>query len=113
MPSPPAFGLAALASTPPAGDIYFPSELATPAGAMTGFAAGSPVVNSANTAGIMGPAVQTVHQATGGPAGSWREVLNFHGSAAPWVLIGILLVFGLMQLEAKGRVGRAKASLEI
>jgi hypothetical protein len=35
--------------------------------------------------------------------GHVSEILNFHGSPAPWVLIGILLVAGILHLEAHGK----------
>jgi hypothetical protein len=37
--------------------------------------------------------------------GHYSEILNFHGSPAPWVLIGILLVAGLLTFQAKGSLG--------
>jgi hypothetical protein len=37
--------------------------------------------------------------------GHVSEILNFHGSPAPWILIGILLVAGLLHLEAGAKFG--------
>jgi hypothetical protein len=39
------------------------------------------------------------------PRGHWTELLNFHGSPAPWILIGLLLAAGLLHLSASGRAG--------
>jgi hypothetical protein len=36
--------------------------------------------------------------------GHWSEIFNFHGSPAPWVLIGILLAAGLLHLSAQARL---------
>jgi hypothetical protein len=36
--------------------------------------------------------------------GHVSEILNFHGSPAPWILIGILLVAGILHLEAGAKV---------
>lgn len=36
--------------------------------------------------------------------GHVSEILNFHGSPAPWVLIGILLVAGILHMEAHGKL---------
>lgn len=36
---------------------------------------------------------------------SWRQILDFHNSPAPWVLLMILLVYGYVHVSyAKGRV---------
>lgn len=51
---------------------------------------------------VVGPAVNP----GAATKGSWKEVLNFHGSPAPWVLIGILLVAGILHLQAGARVGK-------
>jgi hypothetical protein len=40
----------------------------------------------------------------------WRDLLNFKGSPAPWVLLGALAILGFMQFRVQARVGRAKAS---
>ena len=47
---------------------------------------------------------EAIHDTSSSPRGHWSEVLNFHGSPAPWVLIGILLVAGLLMFSAKWRV---------
>jgi hypothetical protein len=51
---------------------------------------------------VVGPAV-TPGAVT---KGTWKEVVNFHGSPAPWVLIGILLVAGILHLQAGAKVGK-------
>lgn len=35
--------------------------------------------------------------------GHWSEIFNFHGSPAPWILLGILIVAGFLQLGASAR----------
>jgi hypothetical protein len=47
------------------------------------------------------PIVKTSNSARG----HWSEVLNFHGSPAPWILIGILVVAGMLHLSAEGKFG--------
>lgn len=37
-------------------------------------------------------------------SGHFSEVLNFHGSPAPWILLGILLVAGIVHLEAGAKL---------
>lgn len=37
--------------------------------------------------------------------GHVSEILNFHGSPAPWILIGILLVAGILHLEGSAKLG--------
>lgn len=54
-------------------------------GAITGD--GEPIVHAANAS-----------------EGHWSEITNFHGSPAPWILIGILLAAGLLMFSAKGTV---------
>lgn len=70
------------------------------------------------------PAGQSGAAATGGlvatPDGagiahldSWRDVFNFKGSPAPWVLILMLgiLFFAHLSVQARAGVGRKKAAL--
>jgi hypothetical protein len=52
---------------------------------------------------VTGEGEPIVHAAASSK-GHWSEITNFHGSPAPWILIGILLVAGLLQFSAKGAV---------
>ncbi len=48
---------------------------------------------------------EPIVKASGASRGHWSEILNFHGSPAPWILIGILLVAGILHLSAEGKFG--------
>lgn len=48
---------------------------------------------------------EAVVNTAGGPRGHVSEILNFHGSPAPWILIALLLAAGLLHLSASGRAG--------
>lgn len=107
-----------VASRPSQGSSrYFPATQALPAPGRTGEtgnnAYGNPVIGSARPpAALMfgggggltdnGEAIVNV---TAAPKGHVSEVLNFHGSPAPWILIGLLLAAGLLHLSAKGSAG--------
>lgn len=113
MPSPRGFDDPALASIPPAGNLYFTEDVAVAAkitgeefrgGRIAGqqvdvkppplmygtgqalTSEGAPIVNAANSS-----------------RGHVSEILNFHGSPAPWILLGILLAAGLLHLSAQGK----------
>lgn len=47
--------------------------------------------------------VNTASSPTG--RGHALELLNFHGSPAPWILIGLLIAAGLLHLSASGKAG--------
>jgi hypothetical protein len=110
-----------VAAIPTSGDLYFqavavkdPGEI-QPGGTVTSmgttghadnlqvpslmFGAGEKYTSKGEA--VVGPAVNP-----GVTKGSWKEVLNFHGSPAPWVLIGILLVAGILHLQAGAKVGK-------
>jgi hypothetical protein len=48
---------------------------------------------------------ENIVQASQASRGHVAEILNFHGSPAPWILIGILLVAGILHLEGSAKVG--------
>ncbi len=48
---------------------------------------------------------EAIVNTAGSPRGHVSELLNFHGSPAPWILIGLLLAAGLLHLSASGRAG--------
>lgn len=43
----------------------------------------------------------------------WRDVFNFRGSPAPWLLLLMLVILGFMQLRVSARAGRAKGNIAI
>jgi hypothetical protein len=69
-----------------------------------------------------GPAADTIATPEGatGAIGNWRDVLNFRGSATPWVLMLLVAIVYLshLKLSARGSAGgfgkhvRAGAALE-
>ena len=36
----------------------------------------------------------------------WSSVLDFHGSPAPWVLLGILVLYGWLHVSVRANAGR-------
>ena len=54
-------------------------------------------VNSSGTA-VTSPVSQTL--------GHWSSVLDFHNSTAPWILLGILLLYGWIHLSVRANAGR-------
>lgn len=114
----PGFDDPALASQLEGGNLYFAADQAvavlnpgevSPGGYPTAFGTTAvesnlqlaPLMFGAGTVTGSGEAIVTPDQSS---KGHWSEILNFHGSPAPWVLIGILLVAGLLMFQAKGSV---------
>jgi hypothetical protein len=123
-----------LASLPPGGNLYYPADAALanktpptqsiePVGgpglsqaqdlyAPGGGTAQNPLTQAPSPVLMFGEGVATtgagepVVSAAQSSRGHWSEVLNFHGSPAPWVLLGILLVAGLLQLSASAKFGK-------
>lgn len=107
-------GLAAQA--PP--DVYFPQALAI--ANVTGGIAGAPpdsgvalpysaqggVQTPTSFGGAMPAPVAPVSQ----QQSHWSSVLNFHGSPAPWILLGILILYGWLHASARVKAGPASAS---
>lgn len=110
MPSPRGFDDPALASIPPAGNLYFGADVAL-AVPNERFAAGPGDVQQIDRTppalmfgGVDGSGEAIVHSADNATGrGHWTEIFNFSGSPAPWILIGILLVAGLLHLSANAR----------
>ncbi len=112
----PGFDDPATASIPASTNLYFEADQAvmvknpgevTPGGYPTAQGTTGHVLNL-QTASLMfgdgamtGDGEQIVH-ASNASKGHVSEILNFHGSPAPWVLIGILLAAGLLMFSAKG-----------
>lgn len=111
-----------LASVPPGGNLYFAADqaIASKTPAELTVDPGGP--GRAQARDLYGPAGEDLSpklmfgegtaytgegapivKASGSSRGHVSEILNFHGSPAPWVLIGILLVAGILHLEAKGK----------
>lgn len=106
----PGFDDPALASLPPGGNLYFEADAA-----VASKIGGTPIVELASpgqafdTAApslMFGAGVATDGQgapivnASQSSRGHWSEILNFHGSPAPWVLIGLLIAAGMLHLSA-------------
>lgn len=119
MPYPPGSESPALASLPPAGDLYFPASIGVAAknpgevirgggrSASTGaqsLDSEAPKLMFGSPATYTGNGEPIVH-ASQSSRGHVSEILNFHGSPAPWVLFGILLVAGMLHLSAQGKLG--------
>lgn len=111
----PGFDDPALASIPPAGNLYFAQDVAV-AAKITGSPTverGGPgqAMDTSPPSLIFGSGTTTgqgeqIVNASHSSRGHVSEILNFHGSPAPWILIGILLVAGILHLEgsAAGKV---------
>ncbi len=107
----------AVAALPPAGDLYYGSSVAlaakSPGEIIRGYktppghaqqldsAAPSLMFGAGKYTGDGEPIAHTAKSSRG----HWSEILNFHGSPAPWVLIGILLVAGILHVSAEGKLG--------
>lgn len=64
-----------------------------------------PATNGSGTAATVPPAQMQP---------TWRSVLDFHNSPAPWILIGLLLLFGWLHISVSARGGRqARAGLSV
>lgn len=106
----PGFDDPALASLPPAGNLYYNQDVAVAAKI-----AGTPLLEHGTPGqafdnqpltlmfgageATTGSGEQIVNAANSSQ-GHVSEIFNFHGSPAPWVLLGILLVAGILHLEA-------------
>ena len=115
----PGFDDPATASIPPAENVYFSADQAVAAkdpGRVTAGAYGtaygttsgagnlqtSPLMFGSEKVTSQGEAVVDASKSS---RGHWSEIFNFHGSPAPWILIGLLLAAGLLHLSAKTHVG--------
>jgi hypothetical protein len=115
----PGFAQPALASKPPGGNLYFAQDAAVTSKSpgeifidniQAGQNAEGPRPDLAPTLVFGGSAATTpsgeaIVNAANSSKGHFTELLNFHGSPAPWILIGILLAAGLLHLEAAGKIG--------
>ena len=112
----PGFNDPATASIPTAANLYFEADQAvavknpgevSPGAYPTAFGSTSGATNLQHSSLMFGEGAMTgdgehiVHAATASQ-GHIGEILNFHGSPAPWILMGILLAAGLLMFQAKG-----------
>jgi hypothetical protein len=117
----PGFDDPALASLPAGGNLYFAQDQAlmvkdpgevSPSGYPTaqgtsGAATNlqlSPLMFGSGKMTGEGEAIVTPEAQS---KGHFSEILNFHGSPAPWILIGLLLAAGLLMFQAKVSVNGA------
>jgi hypothetical protein len=110
MPSPRGFDDPALASIPPAGNLYFAADVALAAPTQRLVSGPGHVQQTDLTppalmfGGVNAQGEAVVHSADNATGrGHWSEIFNFSGSPAPWILIGVLLVAGLLHLSANAR----------
>lgn len=116
----PGFDDPALASIPPAGNLYFGQDIATsvkvPPDISTernpgygqskdlyhGGQPDVPALMFGEGTAYTGQGDKIVN-ASQSSRGHYSEILNFHGSPAPWVLLGLLLALGVLHLEANAK----------
>jgi hypothetical protein len=112
----PGFDDPALASLPPGGNLYFAADQAV-ASKIVGPPAREPhstghgqamdtrppslMFGERTATTSQGEAVVNAAHQSG--TGHFSEILNFHGSPAPWILLGILLAAGLLHLSANAK----------
>lgn len=112
MPSPSADP--AVAAMSPPGTLYFQQAVPDPGQIIQGGGRSAPT--GAQSMDVTPPKLMfgegTAYTASGeaivqaannGGRGHWSEILNFHGSPAPWILIGLLLVAGILHASAEGK----------
>lgn len=63
--------------------------------------AGPQGINLSGTAATVPVHMQSNH---------WSQVLDFHNSVAPWILLAILVLYGWLHASARVSAGRASAS---
>jgi hypothetical protein len=117
----------AVAAAPPGGDLYFPAAAALASPGEVGPAGGYPtnmgVTGHAGNLQVAPLAFETdatsggqaVAHAANASKGHYTEIVNFRGSPAPWILLGLLLLTGLLVVsaEVKAKAGKARAGGEI
>lgn len=115
MPTP-GFPQPALASVPPAGNLYFQADQAVAAKSPGELQFGDKGPTYGQQVDLTPPPLmfgegaitgngEVIVKAQNASRGHVSDILNFHGSPAPWVLIGILLAAGVLHLSAKGQLG--------
>jgi hypothetical protein len=110
-----------LAALPPGGDLYFERDTSLQNPGQVFFGGGRSAPTGAQSLDAAAPTLYFPNTQAGQPAytgtgeqilqasrssrGHVGEILNFHGSPAPWILIGLLLVAGILHLQASGNLG--------
>lgn len=105
-------GLGGLAAQAPGGNVFLPSALRIRAmtsgrvGSMIAGDAGGGLPQSFTPGG--GPQISSSGTAVEMPVGqqtgnTWRDVLNFHNSPAPWILLAILLIYAWTHVSYRAR----------
>lgn len=105
----------AVAAAPDEGNLYFGAQVTNPGqqyfggGRSSGTGAqavdaSAPELFFGNSGNYTDKGEPIVH-ASNASRGHVGEILNFNGSPAPWVLLGILLVAGILHLSAEGKLG--------
>jgi hypothetical protein len=111
-------GLGGLAAQAPGGDQFMPAALAITS--RSSGIVGSPgsmlrpgISTPSNPGLIAAPQVSPGGSSVETPpaqlAGGWRQILDFHNSPAPWILVLILLHYAWTHVGARRR-GRAGAA---
>jgi hypothetical protein len=120
-------GSGGLAATTPYQDLYFPQSAAINSGTSGQIGSAGPLSggNVLSYTGIgdqlpTGPMTGLGMNSSGTAAtvpvsqlqNHWSSVLDFHNSPAPWILIGILVLYGWLHLTVRANAGhRASAAV--
>lgn len=108
-------GLGGLAAQAPGGNIYAGRALGIRS--VMGGVRGGPIIGGPSVlpqsfgqaGGAGGHGIQVsgsgtaVERPAGQQIGSWREILDFHNSPAPWVLIAILIIYAWTHASYRAR----------
>jgi hypothetical protein len=121
-------GLGGLAAQAPAMDLYFASVVGQANAGVSPQIGGAGVTSGLNAVlPYTNVGDQTPQGLTGSPAGGegpvsgngsavrvpvsqqmqhWSSVLDFHNSTAPWILLGILVLYGWIHLSVQANAGK-------
>lgn len=107
-----ATGLGGLAARAPANPYFAqaltirdPGSMVVGEPATRGGAPGMAVGSMGGQGGIVSAGGGAVIQNPANQLGSWREILDWHNSPAPWILLLLLLVYGYVHVSyRRGRV---------
>lgn len=112
---PPGYEEPSIGASPPGGDLYFPAAAGLQNPGQVYFGGGRSASTGAQSDDAAPPDLyysdgytgqgEPIKLASNSSRGHASEVFNFHGSPAPWVLLGILLVAGILHLSAEGKFG--------
>ena len=115
MAAPSGFTEAPTASRLTSTNLFFSADQAVAAGnpGLTGPAGhdayGRPRAGALAPAALMfanpsttAPSGEPIVNVAGASKGHVSEILNFHGSPAPWILIGLLVIAGIIHLQVSG-----------